>query len=75
MTKEHPNVNLAYSLHTPFPEERAKIIPSTQQYPVDETLKALDEHIAATKRRVFLSYLILDGVNDSQEHLSALVIT
>ena len=73
MTKEFPNVNLAYSLHTPFPEERAKIIPTTQQYPVEDTLKALDEHILATKRRVFLSYLILDGVNDSQAHVDALV--
>lgn len=73
LTKEFPQVNLAFSLHSPFPQQRAQLMPITNSYPVDAVFEALDERIQATKRRVFLAYLLLAGVNDTKDHAKALV--
>lgn len=36
-------------------------------------MKTLDEHIIHTGRRVFIAYIMLEGVNDSKEHAEAVV--
>ncbi|MBI5465634.1 radical SAM protein, partial [Candidatus Gottesmanbacteria bacterium] len=73
LTKEFPQVNLAFSLHSPFPDQRLQLMPVTKAYPIDKVFEALDERIKATKRRVFLAYLLLAGVNDTKDHVKALV--
>ncbi len=64
MTAHFPNVNLAFSLHAPTDELRREIMPVDDRYPISDVLDALDAHIIATNRRVFLAYVMLDGVND-----------
>lgn len=76
LTTEFPQVNLAYSLHTPFEEQRLELMPITKAYPTSDVLNALDNHILATRRKVFLAYIFLGGVNDSEDHalgLAALI--
>jgi len=73
LTKEFPQVNLAFSLHTPFNDQRLELMPVTKTYPIDEVMMALDEHILKTKRKVFLAYILIKGINDSQKHANALV--
>lgn len=68
-----PQVNLAFSLHTPFLEERKKLMPVTNAYSIEDVMKVLDERILKTKRRVFLAYILLGGVNDTKEHAEGLV--
>jgi 23S rRNA (adenine-C8)-methyltransferase len=36
-------------------------------------MAALREHAEQTRRRIFLAYLLLPGVNDSQDHAKAIV--
>lgn len=71
LSKEFPQVNLAFSLHSPFEQQRARIIPAEKNYPLEEVFNVLDQHIAATKRKVFISYLVMEGENDSDGHILA----
>ncbi|OEH79706.1 GPI transamidase [Cyclospora cayetanensis] len=72
LNEEHPQVNLAFSLHSPFTEERNILVPANRMYPFPEVLDLLDERIALTGRRVWIAYLLLEGQNDSAEHAKAL---
>ncbi|MFZ2202460.1 MAG: radical SAM protein, partial [Microgenomates group bacterium] len=72
LTREQPNVNLAFSLHTPFNAEREILMPITRAYPIEKVMAAIDEHLAATNHKVFIAYILLSGVNDSARHAQAL---
>ena len=61
-------INLAFSLHSPFPEQRDVIVPVNKTYPMENVLEALDEHVNITNRKVFIAYLVLTGHNDSEDH-------
>jgi 23S rRNA (adenine-C8)-methyltransferase len=71
MTKEFPQVNLAFSLHSPFEKQRSELMPVNRKYPLHEVMGALGEHINKTKRKVFIAYILIDGVNDTLEHARA----
>ncbi len=71
-TKEFPQVNLAFSLHSSFNEERLALMPVTKTFPIDDVMKALNNHIKVTNKKVFIAYLLMAGVNDSSRHAKAL---
>uniref|UniRef100_A0A0G4HD77 Radical SAM core domain-containing protein n=1 Tax=Chromera velia CCMP2878 TaxID=1169474 RepID=A0A0G4HD77_9ALVE len=73
LTELHPQVNLAYSLHSPFPEERNILVPANRLFPLEEAMELLDERIAKTGRQVWLAYILLKDRTDSREHTEALV--
>ena len=73
LVKEYPQVNITLSVHSPFPEQRAEIIPLEKRYPLAENLSILDRYANTVRRKVYLAYLLIKGVNDSNEHLNALV--
>ncbi|MCK5735747.1 MAG: radical SAM protein, partial [Spirochaetaceae bacterium] len=58
---------LALSLHSPFPEERAQLVPYERSYPILEVLGFL-RRADLGKRRLTIEYLMIDGVNDSARH-------
>ena len=60
-------VNLAISLHAPNNEIRDKIMKINHAYKIDEVMKALDYYISKTNRRVTIEYIMLEGINDSDE--------
>ncbi|WP_446897861.1 Cfr family 23S rRNA (adenine(2503)-C(8))-methyltransferase [Clostridium sp. LBM24168] len=73
LTKEFPQVNLIFSLHSPFESQRSDLMPINERFPLHEVMKTLDEHIIHTGRRVFLAYIMLEGINDSKEHAKAVI--
>ena len=73
LTAEYPNINLAFSLHTPFPEERSTLMPVNKTYPVSDVFAALDQYIYTTKNKVFVAYTLLKGYNDDKKHADELV--
>lgn len=73
LTKEFPQVNLAFSLHSPFSKQRLELMPIEKAYPLDAVFDALDEHINATNKKVFIAYVLLKDVNDSKEHAQGIV--
>ena len=68
LSQEKLEINLAISLHAPNDELRAKIMPINKKYPITQILKAVDEYIKATRRRVMFEYIIIKDVNDSESN-------
>ena len=60
-------VNLAISLHAPEDKLRAELMPITKRYPTAEVMKAARAYSEKLNRRITLEYVMLDGVNDSDE--------
>lgn len=57
-------VNLAVSLHAPNDELRRELMPVASAYSLDELMKACDEYVKATNRRITFEYSLFDDVND-----------
>lgn len=68
LVDDHPQVTITLSVHSPFPDQRAELIPLETRFPLETNLEILDRHVRATHRRMFLAYLLIAGVNDSPEH-------
>jgi 23S rRNA (adenine2503-C2)-methyltransferase len=63
----------ALSLHSPFPEQRAKLMPIEKVYPVYDFMKYCSAQGAWRKNKLFIQYTLIKGVNDSLYHAKALV--
>ena len=72
LAKEFPQINLAYSLHSAFHEQRMELMPVAKVYPAEAVFIELKDYIEQTNRKVFIAYLLIKGVNDSPEHAKAL---
>ncbi len=64
--------NLAVSLHSPFHDERAKIMPIEKTYPIREVIHAIRQHDWSGQRRVSFEYIVFKGLNDTSEHIKEL---
>jgi 23S rRNA (adenine2503-C2)-methyltransferase len=63
---EHPlPLRLAISLHAADDRTRGALMPVNARYPIASLLAAARRYCDRTGRRVFIEYLLLDGVNDS----------
>ena len=65
---EDVQVNLAISLHAPSDEVRSGIMPVNRRFNMEELLAACDRYIQKTNRKVFFEYVMLKGVNDTDDH-------
>ncbi len=70
---EQSNCHLALSMHSPFPDERLKIMPVEKPYPIIEILNELKKHDFTHQRRVSFEYIMFDGFNDSMRHAVEMV--
>jgi 23S rRNA (adenine2503-C2)-methyltransferase len=61
-------ISLALSLHAPNDDLRSQLMPVNERYPLAEVLAACDRYRARRRRKVFVEYVMLDGVNDLPEH-------
>ncbi len=59
---------LALSLHAPNDGLRSQLMPVNDRYPLAAVLAACDRYRQRRRRRVFVEYVMLDGVNDLPEH-------
>ena len=67
LLKVLPKFTLSISLHAPNDETRKKIMPITNKWSVSELLKACFDYQAITNRRISYEYVLIDGVNTSDE--------
>ncbi len=70
--KEKLQVNLAISLHAADDKTRSRLMPINVAYPVAKLMKTAAEYAAATRRKVMFEYILISGVNDSDEHARSL---
>lgn len=67
-------VSIALSLHSPFDDERSKLMPVNLRHPIADVVAVLKEHIKNDIRKSFMvQYTMIRGVNDTQKHAQALV--
>jgi 23S rRNA (adenine2503-C2)-methyltransferase len=65
-------LRLALSLHAPDNELRSRIMPVNDRHPIAEVLAACETFHARRRRRVFVEYVMLAGVNDHPRQAVAL---
>ncbi|XP_020584208.1 uncharacterized protein LOC110027216 isoform X2 [Phalaenopsis equestris] len=63
-----PNVNLAVSLHAPDQDIRCQIMPSARAFPLGRLMEALRAYQEKSQQKIFIEYIMLDGVNDLERH-------
>lgn len=68
LINENIQVNLAVSLHSPNNELRSKLMPINKMYNINELISTVKEYIEKTNRKVTFEYILIDGLNDSEEH-------
>jgi 23S rRNA (adenine2503-C2)-methyltransferase len=65
-------VRLALSLHAPDDELRSQLMPVNDRYPLADVLAACERYHERRRRKVFVEYVMLAGVNDSPRRARAL---
>jgi len=65
-------IRLALSLHAADDELRSRIIPVNERYPLQQVVDECRRYVARRRRRVFVEYVMLAGVNDSPAQARAL---
>ena len=73
LADEPLQIKLALSLHAADDELRTRLMPVTKRYPIAELMEACRRYRERTRRRVFIEYLLLAGVNDSSVQARQLV--
>jgi 23S rRNA (adenine2503-C2)-methyltransferase len=68
----HEPIRLALSLHAPADALRSEIMPVNDRYPLDDVLAECRRYFELHGRKVFVEYVMLDGVNDAPEHAAEL---
>jgi len=71
---EKIQINLAISLHAPNDPIRQSLIPTANQYKIGDIIKAVDDYIRKTGRRVMFEYLMISGVNDTDNNAKELSV-
>ena len=71
--QDFPKINFALSLHSPFEEERAKLIPINERFPLSEVIKALDALPLLKRQFITFEYLLIKNLNMTDAHVDALV--
>lgn len=73
LAMEKLQINLAVSLNSSDDTLRSKIMPINDKYPIGRILKAVDDYIEKTRRRVMFEYIMMDGLNDSDQAARGLI--
>ncbi|MCK4992737.1 MAG: radical SAM protein, partial [Bacteroidales bacterium] len=69
---EKSEAHLAVSLHSPFDEDRRKLMPIQQVYPLKEVLNEIRSWDFGRQRRISFEYILFKGFNDSPSHVNEL---
>src|SRR5919201_3092684 len=65
-------IRLAVSLHAPTEELRSELMPVNDRYALADVLAECDRYFELRRRKVFVEYVLLRGVNDRVEQAQAL---
>ena len=65
--------HVAISLHSPLPEERARLMPAQRAMPISEVVALLRTYDFTHQRRCSFEYICFGGLNDSTAHAREIV--
>jgi len=69
---EASEAHLAVSLHTPFDDERRKLMPIQMVYSIEEVVNEIKSWDFGRQRRVSFEYIVFKGLNDTPRHVREL---
>lgn len=69
---EKSRCHLAVSLHSPFDEERRKLMPIQRTNTVEEVLDVIRNFEVNNQRRISFEYILFKGINDTPRHIKEL---
>jgi 23S rRNA (adenine2503-C2)-methyltransferase len=69
---DNSECHLAVSLHSPFDDERKKLMPVQNVYPIKDVLKVIKDFDFGRQRRVSFEYIMFKGINDTSRHVKEL---
>lgn len=72
LANEDIPITLSISLHSPFDNERVKIMPIAKKYKIKELIEAAKYYEEKSNRRVTIEYTLVEGVNDRKEDVDEL---
>jgi len=61
--------HLAISLHTPFADERKKMLPVEKLYSITDIIKNVSQYDWSKQRRISFEYIMFRGINDTPRHI------
>jgi 23S rRNA (adenine2503-C2)-methyltransferase len=73
LAQEELMPNLAVSLHAATEEQRAAIVPPSKKYTMRDVIDACKRFPLSKRRRIMFEYVMLAGINDSDEDARKLV--
>lgn len=78
LADDDTNFNLLFSLHSPFNEERDKLIPINKKYPLESVIKACEYYYNKKQKdslnlKIKASYLLMKDFNDTDRHINELI--
>ena len=73
LSDEPEQFTLAVSLHSAIQKTRDVLMPAVAGYPLDALREAVTTYTEKTGRRVSFEYALMDGINDSDDDLRALI--
>jgi 23S rRNA (adenine2503-C2)-methyltransferase len=59
-------IRLALSIHSADDEKRSELMPVNDRFPLADVLAECRRYVELRRRKVFVEYVLLAGVNDSQ---------
>jgi 23S rRNA (adenine2503-C2)-methyltransferase len=65
-------IRLALSLHAADPAKRSELMPVNDRYPLEDVLAECRRYVERRRRKIFVEYVMLAGVNDSPTDAQAL---
>jgi 23S rRNA (adenine(2503)-C(2))-methyltransferase len=71
--EEFPQINLAISLHFADDEIRSKYMPINKKYNLDSLRIVLKDYFKLSKRKIFIEYIMFDGLNDNIKDADKLI--
>jgi 23S rRNA (adenine2503-C2)-methyltransferase len=69
---ENSQCHLAISMHTPFDDERKKLMPVQNVYPIMEVMDYVKQFDWSKQRRISVEYIMFKGLNDTPRHVNQL---
>ncbi len=72
LAEQEMPLRLALSLHAADEALRSELMPVNERYPLSDVIDACRDFYARKRRRVFVEYVMLGGVNDRYEQAIAL---
>lgn len=70
---EESECHVAISLHSPFPEERAKLMPAERAMSIEDVVELLRNYDFSHQRRLSFEYIVFGGFNDDEAHARVIV--